>query len=84
MVFEVQAAERYQALLALRRYEHAESVHLFGDSLHYTDRRRLPGVSIVAEVSGYLQGKGFVAEVRPVNPGIEDTFIQRMGAPEAA
>ncbi len=83
-VFEVQAADRYPVLLALRQYEHADSVHLFGDSLHYTDRRSLPDDRVAADVSAYLHGRGFAAEVRPVLPSIEDTFIQRMGAPEAA
>ena len=66
------------------QYDHADSVHLFGDSLHYTDRRSLPDDRVTVEVSAYLYGRGFAAEVRPALPSIEDTFIQRMGAPEAA
>ncbi|MGE5927339.1 MAG: ABC transporter ATP-binding protein [Gemmatimonadota bacterium] len=83
-VFEVDAPERYRALLALRRYEHADSVHLFGEHLHYTDRRNADWRLIEAEVAAYLDGEGLTTEVRRTAPTIEDTFIQRMGAPEAA
>ena len=83
-VFAVDAPERYRALLALRRYEHADSVHLFGEVLHYTDRRQLPGPLVEAEVAAYLRREGLAADVRRAVPTIEDTFIQRMGAPEAA
>jgi ABC-type multidrug transport system ATPase subunit len=83
-VYELHAPDRFQALLALRRYEHAGSVHLFGDSLHYTDRRTASGERIVADVTAYLRREGLAAEMRAAEPTIEDTFIQRMGAPEAA
>ncbi len=83
-VFEVDSPHRYRTLLALRRYEHAGSVHLFGEFLHYTDRRDAPGERIVADVAAYLRNAGLAAEVRRAVPTIEDTFIQRMGAPEAA
>lgn len=83
-VFEVDCAERYRVLLALRRYEHVDSVHLFGEFLHYTDRRAAPSRLVEAEVAAYLRHEGFAADVRRATPTIEDTFIQRMGAPAAA
>jgi ABC-type multidrug transport system ATPase subunit len=83
-VFEVDSPQRYQTLLALRRYEHAGSVHLFGEFLHYTDLRKAPTQPIETEVVAYLRREGLTADVRRAVPTIEDTFIQRMGAPEAA
>src|SRR2546423_786381 len=35
----IRAKDRYKVLLALRKYEHAQSVYPFGDVMHYTDRR---------------------------------------------
>ncbi|HEU4829462.1 MAG TPA: ABC transporter ATP-binding protein [Gemmatimonadales bacterium] len=83
-VYEVRAAERYRALLALRRYPHADTVHLFGEALHYTDRRHAPPGDVPGEVVAFLRSEGIAADVAPAPPTIEDTFIQRMGAPEAA
>jgi ABC-type multidrug transport system ATPase subunit len=83
-VHAVRAADRYRALLALRGFAHAESVHLFGDVLHYTDRRSAPAASVAGELEAFLDAAGIEASVSPVAPSIEDTFIQRMGAPEAA
>ncbi len=81
-VLEVRSRERYRALLALRAFEHTDTVHLFGEWLHYTDRRA--GNGIAADVVAHLRTNGIVADVTPIAPTIEDTFIQRMGAPEAA
>jgi ABC-2 type transport system ATP-binding protein len=82
VVFEVRSRERFRALLVLRAFEHTGTVHLFGESLHYTDRRA--GYSVAGDVVACLRASGIEAEVTPTAPTIEDTFIQRMGAPEAA
>ncbi|HEX6644539.1 MAG TPA: hypothetical protein VF037_07675, partial [Gemmatimonadales bacterium] len=83
-VHAIHAADRYRALLALRTFAHARSVHLFGEVLHYTDRRSAATAAVASELEAFLRGAGISATARPVAPTIEDTFIQRMGAPEAA
>jgi ABC-type multidrug transport system ATPase subunit len=75
----VRASDRYRALLALRRYEHAQSVYPFGDVLHYTDRRaELAADRLGDDVRAFLVSKGFAdASVEPIVPTVEDTFMAR-------
>ena len=82
----VKATERYRALLALRGYQHTASVYPFGDELHYSDARAdVLTVEIERQVTQFLEGAGFTGvQVRSIAPGVEDTFIARMGEPEAA
>ena len=81
-LFEVRTPERHRALLALRAYEHTATVHLFGESLHYTDRRT--GSHVASSAADFLRAQGVPAVIVPAVPTIEDTFIQRMGTPAAA
>jgi ABC-type multidrug transport system ATPase subunit len=85
-LFTVRAGDRYRLLLATREYQQAATVFPFGDVLHYTDRRdSLAQQDIARELRGYLQSHGFIdAEVQPIPPTIEDTFMARMGEPERA
>ena len=75
----VRAKDRYRALLALRKYEHAQSVYPFGDVMHYTDRRADAPVERLAEdVKTFLHASGFAdATVEPLTPTVEDSFIAR-------
>jgi ABC-type multidrug transport system ATPase subunit len=75
----VRTSDRYKALLALRRYEHAQSVYPFGDVLHYTDRRADVAVDrLGGDVRAFLAAKGFAdASVEPIVPTVEDTFMAR-------
>ena len=84
LLFAVRAGNRYAALQALRGFPHAASAFPFGDRLHYGDvRTDLDPDAIAAEVRAALRSQGFVdAEVTPIRPGIEDTFMALMGAPE--
>ncbi len=85
LLFSVRGSDRYAMLRALRDLPHAASVFPFGDELHYSDSR--PGAdadAIGAEVQSFLRERGFAdAEVARIEPGIEDTFMALMGAPEA-
>lgn len=85
-LFAVRGRSRYEMLKVLRDYEHAASVFPFGDTLHYTDiRAGLPPSAVAAQVQAYLVARGFGdADVRLIAPGIEDTFMALMGAPQAA
>jgi ABC-type multidrug transport system ATPase subunit len=75
----VRAAERYKALLALREYQHAQSVYPFGDVIHYTDaREELPPDQIASEVAMFLMDNGFSGvSTALLVPTVEDVFIAR-------
>jgi ABC-type multidrug transport system ATPase subunit len=85
-LFAVRGGDRYALLKALRTCPHAVSVQPFGDELPSSDARREPGPEAVArELTDHLRSSGFAdAEVAPIEPGIEDTFMALMGAPPEA
>jgi ABC-type multidrug transport system ATPase subunit len=80
----VRGHDRYALLRALRGLPHAASVLPFGDELHYADARSdLAPAAIAEELRVALRQQGFAdADVRPIQPGIEDTFMALMGAPQ--
>ncbi len=80
----VHVHERYKALLALRTYEHANSVYPFGEVIHYTDvRTDVPATQLAGEVANFLTSKGFAdASAEPIEPTVEDTFMARTGSPD--
>lgn len=79
-LFAVEAADRYAALLALRRYPHTHSVFPFGAALHYADTRDA-GADVAREVRAYLEADGLTGvRVAATAPTIEDTFMARMRA----
>jgi ABC-2 type transport system ATP-binding protein len=73
----IRAPDRYKALLAVRRYEHAHSAYPFGDVIHYTDKRIDTSVErIAADVQAFLNTSGFAdVVVGPLAPTVEDSFI---------
>src|SRR5262245_5882344 len=75
----VRASDRYQALLALRKYEHAQSAYPFGDVIHYTDKRVDASIDAIADdLKTFLSASGFAnASVEPLTPTVEDSFIAR-------
>jgi ABC-2 type transport system ATP-binding protein len=81
----VKGFDRFALLRVLRKFPHAHSVYLFGDELHYTDNRAaISGDAIAREVKEYLTQQGHHdVEAAPVAAGIEDSFIELMGAPPA-
>jgi ABC-type multidrug transport system ATPase subunit len=85
-LFSVRGHDRYGMLQALRGYPHSVSVFPFGDELHDSDSRtEVDADAIASEVSRFLRSKSFAdAEVKPIDPGIEDTCMALMGAPEVA
>jgi ABC-type multidrug transport system ATPase subunit len=80
----VRGHDRYALLRALRGLPHAASVLPFGDELHSADARSdLAPAAIAEELRVVLRQQGFAdADVRPIQPGIEDTFMALMGAPQ--
>ena len=72
----VKADNRYRLLKKLRSYDYAHSVQPFGEYVHFTDRRDEPHSS---QLMKYLEDAGFEnIEVKPVEAGIEDSFIALM------
>jgi len=82
----VRGANRFGLLQALRRFPHEHSVYLFGDELHYTDRRAGMSPEVIAtELREYLAQHGHPdAVTQPIKAGIEDSFMALMGAAPTA
>jgi ABC-type multidrug transport system ATPase subunit len=85
-LFGVRTTKRYEALRVLREYPHARSVYPFGELLHYTDDRGDSAPSAVQhDALEFLRARGITdASLDLIEPTIEDSFIARMGTPEAA
>jgi ABC-type multidrug transport system ATPase subunit len=75
----VRAGDRYKALLALRGYEHANSVYPFGEVIHYTDdRAQASADQLRRELGEFLAARGFAdAVVSKIEPTVEDGFMAR-------
>ena len=76
----VRSAERVRLLRALRALPDAHSVFPFGDAVHYAPVRadRDPP-AVAAELQRALAEQGILdAEVTPIDPGIEDVFMELM------
>ncbi|MEI6757268.1 MAG: ABC transporter ATP-binding protein [Chlorobium sp.] len=75
-LFAIRHTQTWQLITALRSSPNASSVYAFGSAVHYTDKRSaLRADELLAD----LQAKGFEgAEVRQIEPGIEDTFMALM------
>ena len=76
----VRSAERVRLLRALRALPHAHSVFPFGDAVHYADARAdRDATAVAAELRRALAEQGIPdAEVTPIDPGIEDVFMELM------
>jgi ABC-2 type transport system ATP-binding protein len=75
-LFGVAASPRYEALKALRAYEHTHSVYPFGETLHFTDRRSEERGARSDEVAEFLRERGLQdVSVSRIAPTIEDAFI---------
>lgn len=77
---------RYRMLLRLRQHPDALSVHPFGDTLHYADRRTgVTPQALAAEIRSLLRQEGFEhAQVVPIRPGVEDAFLALIEGREEA
>jgi ABC-2 type transport system ATP-binding protein len=80
----VRGPDRYPMLAALRGFPHVASAFPFGDEVHYSDARSdMAPAAIAEELRAHLRAQGFDdADVVPIRPGIEDTFMALMGSPE--
>ena len=86
-MFAVRARQRAGLLEALRRFPSVASAYLFGEDVHFSDRRSvIAPATVMAELREYLAAQGLdEVRIREKAPGIEDAFIELMGhAPEIA
>jgi ABC-2 type transport system ATP-binding protein len=76
----VRSTERMRLLRTLRGLPDAHSVYPFGDAVHYADARADRNASAIApELRRDLQEQGIAdADVSPIEPGIEDVFMELM------
>ena len=76
----VRGANRFALLTLLRGHPDALSVYPFGSELHFTSRRPpVDSPAVAREIAGWLAASGHAgAEVAPIEPGVEDTFMARM------
>jgi len=75
-LFAVKTSQKYQAIQILRTYEWAESVHPFGDEIHYMDKREQGDP---AALKDFLVEQGLSeVSVDPTKAGIEDCFMDLM------
>jgi ABC-type multidrug transport system ATPase subunit len=82
----VAARDRYRLIATLRAEPNAYAVYPFGEEVHFTDRRRGADAAVLAgELAERLRAGGYAdAQVRPLRAGIEDVFMARMSAADAA
>jgi ABC-type multidrug transport system, ATPase component len=72
-LYALKGDDIYQLLLDLRSYPHMHSVFLFGQNVHYTDKRDLFSIS---ELEKYLvEKKHRNISVNKIEPDIEDCFM---------
>jgi ABC-2 type transport system ATP-binding protein len=76
----VRSTERMRLLHTLRALPDAHSVYPFGDAVHYADARADRDAQAIApELRHELQRQGIAdADVAPIEPGIEDVFMELM------
>ncbi len=67
---------KYELIHRLREFEYSDSVHPFGEFVHYTDQR---GEIDTGELKKYLDDKGLSEPIiKRIDPDIEDVFMSLM------
>jgi ABC-type multidrug transport system ATPase subunit len=75
-IFAIRSNQMYKLKEDLLSYSDYDSVHLFGQFLHYTGKSKMPATE---ELRQYLLQKGHgEIVIKPITPGIEDCFISLM------
>ena len=85
-LFAVRGTPRATLLHALRGFPGVASAFPFGESVHYSDRRRDVGpAQVAAELTAHLAVAGVRdVQVTPIDAGIEDTFMELMSTAAVA
>ncbi|MDR9418561.1 MAG: ABC transporter ATP-binding protein [Gracilimonas sp.] len=72
----IKAKNRYQLLLALKSYAKSDSVHPFGEYVHYTEQGKDPDIKALKI---YLEECGVQnVDIKSLKPNIEDRFMALM------
>jgi ABC-type multidrug transport system ATPase subunit len=75
-LYGITATNTYGLLNALKNYSTARSVQPFGESIHYTDKSDEFEADVL---KAYLQNHGLAqVNIKPLQPGIEDAFMDLM------
>src|SRR5690554_8032 len=73
-IYDIYASNMYGLLTALKDFEHAHSVFLFGEFVHYTDKREGFDSN---ELKIYLENKNLQdVSISLTEPDIEDVFME--------
>ena len=76
-LLSIRVKQNFAALRALREFKHAHRVYSFGDALHYSDARTTLQENDISELRNYLQHRSIdVTELHPIEPTIEDSFME--------
>ena len=79
-LYGIKAENTYSLLKALQEYPQAHSVQPFGEFIHYTENGESANLE---SLRSYLEGKGLnEVEIKQLEPGIEDMFMELMKEPE--
>ena len=75
-IFNIQTENTYNLIQDLRKYEDTYSAHLFGQYVHYIDKKAINETVILKE---YLVKNGHKnIEIEQIKPTIEDVFMDLM------
>lgn len=74
-VYGISTYQSFQALKTLEAYPFTEQVYPFGEQLHYLDQRTEP---VAEAIEAWLAYAGIKARVQPIQPDIEDCFMDLM------
>lgn len=77
-LFAVKSDNMYMLNKILNKYEFADSVNIFGEFIHYTDKRENITTFIIKDYLIQEKIKPEETEVNEIKPGIEDVFMSLM------
>lgn len=77
-LFAVKSDNMYMLNKILNKYEFADSVNIFGEFIHYTDKRENIATGIIKDHLIREKIKPEETEVKEIKPGIEDVFMSLM------
>jgi ABC-type multidrug transport system ATPase subunit len=77
-LFAVKSDNMFRLNQILKKYEYAYSVNIFGEFIHYTDKRENTTSQMIKDFLINEAFKPEEIEVKEINPGIEDVFISLM------
>lgn len=74
-LFSIKGEQKFKIMKTLESYDNFDSVYSFGSELHYTDQQKVPDIR---QLQHFLIQNGHHVQIKPIEAGIEDTFISLM------